>query len=116
MAPSTADAETILSFLDYANMVLDDVMSHPYWKKGVEIPYYNHQTEVRDVPDTIMQTGILAKMAVDKQSVKAQRYEADYYNRLNQVMARIKFGVGAQFELTAVDYGTTPSSGTRGVY
>lgn len=104
MSPSTVDAETTLMFMDYANSVLDDVMEHPYWKQGVVVPYYNHQSEIRDIPDNIMLLGILAKYAVDKTSAKAQRYEMDYFKRLNQVLTRVKFGVGATFEMTAVDY------------
>lgn len=104
MSPSTVDAETTLMFMDYANSVLDDVMEHPYWKKGVSISYYTHQSEIREIPDNIMLLGILSKYAVDQTSAKAQRYEQDYYKRLNQVLTRVKFGVGATFEMMAVDY------------
>jgi hypothetical protein len=91
-------------FLGYANSVLDDVMEHPYWEKGYEIPYYNHTTERRPVPDALITQGILAKYAIDKTSVKAAKYEADYYKRLNQSLMRAKFGVGASFSLMPVDY------------
>ncbi len=53
MSPSTMDADTMLEFIDYANSVLDDVMGHPYWTKGVTIPYYTHQTDCRPVPDHV---------------------------------------------------------------
>lgn len=104
-SPSTVDAETMLMFMDYANSVLDDVMEHPYWKKGVEIPYYNHITERRNIPDNIMLLGLLAKYAADQTSAKAQRYEMEYFKRLNQILFRTRFGVGAQFEMQVVDYG-----------
>lgn len=103
--------------MDYANSVLDDVMEHPYWQKGVVIPYYNHTTEVRQVPDTLMQAGLLARLSIDQMSQKSQRYEADYYKRLNQALARTKFGVGAEFSMQVLDYPTTVgSTGTPGVF
>lgn len=104
MAPSTVDGETTIMFMDYANSILDDIMEHPYWQKGVELAYYTHQTETRPVPDTLLLAGLIAKYALDQASAKAQRYEADYYKRLNQVLARVKFGVGATFEMVATDY------------
>jgi hypothetical protein len=103
MAASTVEGETIQMFIDYANSILDDIMSHPYWTKGQEISYYTHQTEWRAVPDTVMVAGLLAKFSSDQESKKAQVYLGEYYLRLNQVLARWKFGVGAQFELQAVD-------------
>jgi hypothetical protein len=113
-SPSTLDADTMLMFVDYGNMVLDDMMAHPYWEKGVSLPYYQHQQQVRSVPDQLLMAGLLAKYAIDKASSKAPRYEADYYMRLNQVLARVKFGVGAQFEMQAVDYGD-PTATNPGV-
>lgn len=104
MSPSTTDAEAMLMFMDYANAIVDDVMEHPYWQKGVGIPYYNHTTEKRSVPDNIMIAGLLAKYAFDKSSQKAGKYEQDYYKRLNQVLARVKFGVGAEFSIQVIDY------------
>lgn len=104
MSPSTVDAETILMFMDYANNVLDDVMEHPYWQKGYEVPYYIHVTQSRPVPDSLLLAGLIAKYALDQTSAKSQKYEGDYYKRLNQMLARAKFGVGATFELMPVDY------------
>lgn len=104
MSVSTTDGETILTFIDYANSVLDDVMGHPYWKKGVVVPYYKHQEEARPIPDNIMIEGLLAKLAVDKESKKARQYMATYFSSMNSVLLRTKFGVGAEFSLQAVDY------------
>jgi hypothetical protein len=110
MSPSTTDAENVNMFIDYANSVLDDVMEHPYWEKGYTIPTYKHSTESRPVPDALMLAGLLAKYAIDKTSVKAAKYEADYYKRLNQSLLRTKFGVGATFSMIPMDY--TDSSQT----
>jgi hypothetical protein len=102
-APSTIDAETFLMFIDFGNSVLDDVMGHPYWPVGKNIDYYYHQTEVREVPDAIMLAGILYMYALDQESKKAPRYQADYYQKMNQVLARDKFGVAAEFEMSVID-------------
>jgi hypothetical protein len=103
-APSTMEGEAILVFIDHANAVLDDLMIHPYWDKGLSIPYYEHQSERRDVPDSLMLAGVLSKMAVDMGSQKAQRYEQEYFARMNAVLLRRKFGASASYELQAVDY------------
>lgn len=103
MAASTVEGEVQMMFIDYANSILDDIMQHPYWEKGKEITYYTHQTEARAVPDTVMVAGLLAKFSVDQESKKAGQYIGEYYLRLNQVLARWKFGVGAEFEMQAVD-------------
>ena len=103
MSASTVEGEVQLMFLDYANSVLDDVMGHPYWTKGVEIPYYTHQTDARPVPDGVMVAGLLARFASDQESSKAGNYAGEYYQKMNQVLARSKFGVGAEFELQQVD-------------
>ena len=104
MAVSTVEGETLIMFLDYANSILDDVMSHPYWVKGSEIPYYTHHTDARPVPDSMMVAGLLAKFSVDQDSKKAPQYLGEYYLRLNQILARWKFGISPDFALQTVDY------------
>lgn len=104
MSPSTSDADTMLMFVDYGNSVLDDLMAHPYWKKGVAIPYYKHQQDARPIPDHVLLSGMLFKYAFDRESRKAQGYQSAYYSTMNTVMARVKFGVGAEFKFQAVDY------------
>jgi hypothetical protein len=103
MSASTVEGEVQIMFIDYANSILDDIMSHPYWPKDLEIKYYAHHTEYREVPDTVMVAGLLAKFATDQESRKAPKYEGDYFRMLNQVLARWKFGVSAEFEMTVVD-------------
>jgi hypothetical protein len=104
MSPSTMDGSFMLEFIDHANSVLDDVMGHPYWKKGVTVPYYTHQTDARPVPDHIMLVGILARFAMDQESSKGPTFVNEFFLKLNQVLAREKFGVGAEFQMQAVDY------------
>jgi hypothetical protein len=109
MAPSTVDGETSMMFMDYANAVVDDVLSHPYWQTGVDVPYYNHITERRGIPDTILLAGLVARYALDKSSKKAQAYEMEYNKRMNQVLARTRFGASPVFEVQVIDYNTNTS-------
>ena len=102
-APSTMDAETMIMFIDFANAVIDDILEHPYWDK-TPLPYYQHQSEFRAIPDTLMLAGLLSKYSVDQASQRAQRYELEYHKRMNQVLLRRKYGPNASFELQAVDY------------
>lgn len=104
MAASTVEGEVQLMFVDYANTILDDIMAHPYWTKGKEIPYYTHQTDVRPVPDNMMVAGLLAKFSADQESKKAGLYMGEYFKSLNQLLARWKFGVGPEFSMQTVDY------------
>lgn len=102
-APSTMDAETMLMFIDFANAIIDDIYEHPYWDK-TPLQYYQHQSETRPIPDSLMLAGLLSKYSVDQASQRAQRYEAEYFKRMNQVLLRRKYGPNASFELQAVDY------------
>ena len=110
MSASTVEGEVQLMFLEYANSVLEDIMAHPYWTKGVDIPYYLHQTDARPVPDVVMVAGLLARFASDQESKKAGFYAGEYYVKLNQILARLKFGVGAEFEMQQIDY---PQGGVK---
>lgn len=111
MSPSTTEGEAMLVFLDYANEIIDDVLAHPYTVAGTLIPYYDHVSEAREVPDHIVVAGLLCRYAKDQGSKKADRYESAYYMKLGQVLARVRFGVGAEFELQAVDYITSAKNG-----
>jgi hypothetical protein len=104
MSASTVEGEVQLMFLDYANSVLEDVMQHPYWPKGVELAYYVHQTDARPVHDSIMVAGVLARFASDQESKKAGNYAGEYFSQMNQILQRLKFGVGAEYEMQQIDY------------
>lgn len=81
---STVDAETLSLFIDLANEIIDDVRGHPYWNNFPELEYYVSSEDVRPVPDPVMIAGLLAKFAVNQGSNKWEKYENDYYQRLNQ--------------------------------
>ena len=56
--PGTVDGDVMLMFVEFANMVIDDVRVHPY-HDGTEIDYYTSSTDVRKVPDPIIIQGLL---------------------------------------------------------
>jgi hypothetical protein len=88
-------------FIDLANEVIDEIHVHPYWS-GL-IPYYNHQSEFRPIPDTIILAGLISKLARDRGSAKAARYEAEYMTRMNSVLYTRKFGTPDGLEISALD-------------
>lgn len=103
-SPSTGDGESMLTMVDMANEVIDDLLVHPYWPEGVTIPYYESQFEARDIPDNLLQSGLLAKIAIDLQSKKAPAYTNAYISRMNSILYRMKYGPApARPEMTVVD-------------
>ena len=104
MSPSSMEGDALLSFIDYGNEVIDDILGHPYADAGLVIGYYTHPSEARAIPDHIVIAGLLARHADQLKSKAAGKFMADYYAKMNQVMARVKFGVGAEYRLQAVDY------------
>jgi hypothetical protein len=102
-AVSTADGEVMLDFLSYANAIIDELHVHPYWPKGLSIPYYTHVSDARPIQDTIMSPNLLWRFAADQGSKKAPMWQAEGYRAMNTVLTTQKFGVGAEFEFQAVD-------------
>lgn len=81
---ATVDAECQSLCLDLANEIVDDVRGHPYWNNFPELEYYISSEDVRPIPDPVVMAGLLAKFAVAKGSNKWEKYENDYYQKLNQ--------------------------------
>jgi hypothetical protein len=80
--PGTVDGDTILMFIEFANMVLDEIRAHPYWPND-DLPYYEAITDARPVPDPVIIAGLLFHYAVQQQSDKAESYAPLYYKGLN---------------------------------
>lgn len=77
-------------FIEFANLVIDDLRIHPYWED--EIDYYTHSSEVRAIPDAIMVAGLLAYYASQQGSAKTQLYVPSYRQRMNQVLYQRLYG------------------------
>ena len=84
MHPGTVDGEVIMMFVEFANLVLEDLRSHPYFD-NLEVDYYTHPTEHRNIPDQIMVAGLLYNYAVQQQSNKVEAYGPMYFRTMNRI-------------------------------
>lgn len=103
MSPATVDGDALSLSVTYANEIIDDILAHPYFQEGGEIAYYEHPSEQREIPDHILVAGLLYCHARDQKSKHLAVYQGDYYTKLAQVLARVRFGTGAAFKISAVD-------------
>lgn len=105
-SPATTGAQTLLMLMEFANQVIDEVRSHPYWD-GTHIDHYEHHTEWRAVPDTILRTGILYYYALQQGSQKAGNYGQDFIRTMNRELWYVKNG-NTRVQLHVVDGGSNP--------
>ena len=109
--PGTIDGDVMLMFIDFANMIIDEVRAHPYaplesGKTTIQpIDYYVSQTDVREIKDIIIVQGLLYHYAVQQGSDKIQFYMPTYYNTLNRELWEAKNG-NTKIQLAVVDDGT----------
>ena len=112
MHPGTVDGEVIMMFIEFANLVLEDLRAHPYWD-NLEIDYYIHPTEHRQVPDQIMIAGLLYHYSVQQQSNKVEAYGPMYFRTMNRILFNRKYG-NAKIELSPMDRGAGNLANSRG--
>jgi hypothetical protein len=112
MHPGTVDGDVIIMFIEFANMCLEDLRSHPYWD-NIEIDYYTHPSEHRDVPDQIMIAGLLYQYSVQQQSNKIEAYGPMYFRTMNRILYNRKFG-NAKIEMSPLDRGKSNIANNRG--
>jgi hypothetical protein len=105
-SPSTVDGDTMLMFLEFANMVLDEVRGHPY-HDGTDLPYYTALTDARPVLDPVMVAGLLHHYAMQQGSEKVQFLMPTYFRTMNQLLYQARYGSGP-IALTIMDGGTNP--------
>jgi hypothetical protein len=103
MHPGTVDGEVMMMFVEFANMVIEDLRSHPYWD-NIEMDFYTHPQEIRKVPDSIMVQGLLYHYSVQQQSSKVEAYGPMYFKGMNRVLYNRKFG-NAPIEMSPWDRG-----------
>jgi len=107
MHPGTVDGEVMMMFVEFANLILEDLRSHPYWDNP-EIDYYTHPSETRDIPDNIMVAGLLYHYSVQQQSNKIEAYGPMYFKMMNRILYYRKFGSG-KIEMSPWDKSQKPS-------
>jgi hypothetical protein len=93
----------MLMFVDFANEIVDEIHSHPYWSAGAKIDYYLHPTDARPIPDHIMLSGLVAKYAIQQRSKVANDYEGRFLRALNLLLLQKKWPKIDKIELGAVD-------------
>jgi hypothetical protein len=91
-SPSTIDGDTMLMFLEFANMVVEDIRHHPYWPADVDVNYYNHQSDIRNVPDPILINGLLMHFSLQQGSPKMQLFMQLYSKTANQILYERLYG------------------------
>ena len=104
MHPGTVDGEVIMMFVEFANLVLEDLRSHPYFD-NIEVDYYTHPTEHRNIPDQIMVAGLLYNYAVQQQSNKVEAYGPMYFRTMNRILYNRKYG-NSKIEISPHDRGS----------
>ncbi len=119
---SAIDGDTLTMFLDLANLVIEEINSHPYWNEA-PLDYFYHPSEVRPVPDLIMQNGLLFHYAMQQASPKIDIYSRLHYQTMNGILWRkLNNGIGNQpLQARVVDGGsnkkfspkTSPLTGQR---
>ena len=102
--PGTVDSDVILMFIEFANMVIDEIRQHPY-HDNTDIDYYTSPTDTRPVKDIIIVSGLLFHYATQQGSEKISLYMPTYYSTLNRELWNKKNG-NTKIQLTVVDNGT----------
>jgi len=112
-SPGTVDGDVLLMFLEFANLVIDDVRMHAYHDPSTEIDYYQALDETRPVDDTIIVAGLLAHYAAQQGSEKLGLLMPQYLQILNRQLWR-NFNGNTQIKLRVVDDGTNPRNKNDG--
>jgi len=107
MHPGTVDGEVMMMFIEFANLIIEDLRAHPYWDNP-EIDYYTHPTEWRAIPDNIIVSGLLYHYAVQQQSNKIEAYGPMYFKMMNRVLYNRKYGSG-KIEMSPWDKSQAPT-------
>ena len=89
--PSTVDGDVSLMMMEFANEVLEEINSHPYWT-GLQLDPYISIQDARKVPDNIIVLGMLFHYAIQQHSSKAQTASEKYFRTMNQTLYRTKHG------------------------
>lgn len=91
-SPSTVDGDTMLMFIEFANMIVEDIRHHPYWPVDKDVDYYTHQSDIRPIPDPVMLNGLIMHFAIQQGSPKLQLYMQVYNRSCNQILYERRFG------------------------
>lgn len=105
--PGSIDGDVSMMFIEFANMVVDEVRNHPY-HDGSTINYYTSLQDVRAIPDPIIISGMVFYYSGQQGSAKMQLAAPMYFRQMNQALWR-KLNGNTKIRMRIVDGGTHPS-------
>lgn len=110
--PGTVDGDVMLMFLEFANMIIDDIRMHPY-HDNTDLEYYESIQDVRPIDDIILVQGLLYHYAMQQGSDKIQVYLPTYNSTLNRQLWH-KINGNTKIRMTVVDDGTNKANAGGG--
>lgn len=87
-SPDMIDGATALLFLDFANLVIEDVRGHPYWTGDLAqpLPYYKTIEDTRPIADNIVVAGLAFYYALQQESDRLATFQQIYTRALNTTL------------------------------
>lgn len=110
MSVDTLDGNVKRMFLRWANRIVEDMRIHPYFSIP-DLDYFIHLQDMRPIPDTIMQLGLLYHYAKWQKSAGAATALIEYTKMTNQILYQRKYGSG-KIQMNTVDKPSTVQSTT----
>lgn len=108
-SPDTIEADVAIMLIDFANEIVEDILSHPYATKAdSQLDYYESLDDAREIHDQIMRTGLLARFLRQQGSERFGMEMSRYYRTMNQIMWR-RLNGNTPIRMRQVGDGTNPS-------
>lgn len=104
-SPHSVQGEVGQMFLEFANLVVDDINRHPYAEELYDEPveYYTQIDQARAIPDVIMRQGLLLYYSEQQHSSKLQTASPHYYEVLNGKLYQLYSGGSPKLRMQVVD-------------
>lgn len=107
-----ASGETMLMMVQHANQVIEDIVSHAYWTGGA-VAYYEALADIRQIPDLIVQRGLLAYFAQQQGSERMNSLLGNYFRTMNVVLYNRMTGGSVPLSMAVVDKDENGYTGGR---
>lgn len=108
-SPDTIEADVAIMLIDFANEVVEDILSHPYaTESDSQLEHYESLDDARDIHDQIMRVGLLARFLRQQGSERYGVEMSRYYRTMNQIMWR-RLNGNTPIRMRQVGDGTSPS-------
>lgn len=93
MNPGSMEGDVAPLFVGFANKIIEDMRSHPYFEMP-DLDYYKDINESRPIPDILVKIGLQYYYALQQSSEKVKLKAPEYFSRLNTVMYNRRYGNG----------------------